>query len=461
MKLSKSAAAMLIVALAAGYGLYWTGLQRGRAVPASASATPNAAATANKKPLYWHDPMYPAQKFDKPGKSPFMDMQLVPVFASDGDGDGGHGGVGISPDMQQNLGVRTAAVVRGALAQSVVAVGSVAYDERAVALVQARSNGYVERLYVKAPFDTVKEGQPLLALYVPDWVAAQEEFLSARRLQGGGAEDLVDAARQRMRLAGMNDEQIRQVETSAVVQARVTVAAPAGGVVSELDARVGMTVAAGTPLLRINGLATVWLLADVAEGAAARVQPGATVEARAPALPGVVFKGRINAILPQVDAATRTLKLRIELANPGARLLPGMFTTVTVTPADSREVLLVPSEAVIQTGTRSVVMMAQPHGQFLPVDVETGAEANGQTEIRRGLALGQQVVVSGQFLIDSDASLRGTATRMNAAPAGATPSTAPPTSPTSPTPPTAPAPPISSTAPAPPAPRANAEGAAR
>ena len=417
-KTQLAAAGILLTAIAAGYGLYWLGLQRGRTMqpsaPAAMSSKPNSAAAASKQPLYWHDPMYPTQKFDKPGKSPFMDMQLVPVYGGDGSGD--DSAVAISPSIQQNLGVRTAAVSRGKLAPALVAVGSVAYDERDVALVQARSNGYVERLYVKAPFDPVKKGQPLLALYVPDWVAAQEEFLSAKRLQGSGTEALVDAARQRMRLSGMSDEQIHDVEASGTVRARITVTAPSSGVVSELDARVGMTVASGAALFRINGLATVWLLADIPESAAARVAPGAAVEARTPALPGTVLKGRVNAILPQLDAATRTLKVRIELANPGGRLVPGMFATVNVTPADSNEVLLVPSEAIIQTGTRSVVMTAQANGEFLPVNVETGAEANGQTEIRSGLSLGQQVVVSGQFLIDSDASLRGTTTRMSAAP---------------------------------------------
>jgi len=409
----------LVAVIAAGYALYATGVRHGRNMaPATPSPASNGPIPTSKQPLYWHDPMYPAQKFDKPGRSPFMDMQLVLVY---GDSGGDDGAVAISPRVQQNLGLRTAAVTRGKLAPALVVVGSVAYDERDVALVQARANGYVERLYVKAPFDAVKKGQALLELYVPDWIAAQEEFLSARRLQGAGVDGLADAARQRMRLAGMDDEQIRQVETSGKVQARTTVFAPAGGVVAELDARVGMTVASGAALLRINGLATVWLLADIPESAAAGVRPGAAVEARTPALPGTIFKGRVNAILPQVDAATRTLKLRIELANPAGRLLPGMFATVNITPADGAEVLQVPSEALIQTGTRSVVMTARADGKFLPVDVQTGAETNGLTEIRSGLALGQRVVVSGQFLVDSEASLRGTAARMDDAPAAALP----------------------------------------
>lgn len=418
MKNTRFAAVALLVAvavIAAGYALYAIGVRHGRNMPSTAPRlASNGPAPTAKQPLYWHDPMYPAQKFDKPGKSPFMDMQLVPVYGDSGGGD--DGAVAINPRVQQNLGLRTAAVTRGKLAAALLASGSVAYDERDVALVQARANGYVERLYVKAPFDPVKKGQALLDLYVPDWVAAQEEYLSARRLQGAGVEGLVDAARQRMRLAGMDDEQIRQVEASGKVQARTTVFAPVGGVATELDARVGMTVMSGAALLRINGLATVWLLADLPESAAAGVRPGAAVEARTPALPGTIFKGRVNAILPQVDAATRTLKLRIELANPAGLLAPGMFATVNITPADGAEVLQVPSEAIIQTGTRCVVMTAQANGKFLPVDVETGAEANGLTEVRSGLSLGQKVVVSGQFLVDSEASLRGTATRMSDAP---------------------------------------------
>ncbi|HET9651850.1 MAG TPA: efflux RND transporter periplasmic adaptor subunit, partial [Usitatibacter sp.] len=147
----------------------------------------------------------------------------------------------------------------------------------------------------------------------------------------------------------------------------------------------------------------------------AQVRPGALVEARAPAFPGVTFKGRVSAILPEVSAATRTIKARIEVANPQGRLVPGMFATVNLAPAAKREAVLVPSEAVIQTGKRNVVMLAQGDGRFLPVDVEIGTEANGQTEIRKGLEPGQKVVLSGQFLIDSEASLKATSTRMGEA----------------------------------------------
>ncbi len=221
--------------------------------------------------LYWHDPMVPGQKFDKPGKSPFMDMQLVPVYA---DGGGDEGKVTISPRVQQNLGVRVAEVTTGVLAPALEAVGSVAYNERDVAVVQARANGYVERLLVRAPLDPVRKGQPLAELYVPDWVAAQEEYLSVRRMAGTGLDTLVDAARQRMRLAGMSEEQIRLVESTGKVHPRLTVTAPTGGVVAELSAREGMTVMSGAPLFRINGLGTVWVNAEVPESQAAPGAPG-------------------------------------------------------------------------------------------------------------------------------------------------------------------------------------------
>ncbi|MGH8806428.1 MAG: efflux RND transporter periplasmic adaptor subunit, partial [Noviherbaspirillum sp.] len=403
---------------------YSIGMNQGMKMAAPA-ATGNAPATnaqdggtvdpgTGKKVLYWHDPMVPGHKFDKPGKSPFMDMQLVPVYADDA---GDEGKVSISPRVQQNLGIRTAEVTKGNLAPAVEAVGSVAYNERDVAVVQARSNGYVERLYVRAPLDAVRKGQPLVQLYVPDWVAAQEEYLTVKRMQVPGAEEMLDAARQRMRLAGMTDDLIRLVESSAKVQPRMTITAPVGGVVAELAVREGMTVMSGAPLFRINGLDTIWVNADVPENLSAQLRPGNAVEARTPSLPGTVLKGKVSAILPEVNAATRTLKARVELPNPGHRLVPGMFATINFTPASRKDVLMVPTEAVIQTGKRSVVMLAQGEGKFAPVDVEIGAEANGRTEIRNGLEAGQKVVVSGQFLIDSEASLKGTATRMSDMPA--------------------------------------------
>jgi Cu(I)/Ag(I) efflux system membrane fusion protein len=416
---------------AVGYGAYRAGMNHRMQSSDGATVTATQSTTGAQKPgdidpatgkkvLYWHDPMVPGQKFDKPGKSPFMDMQLVPMYA-DGGRAGDAGTVTINSRVQQNLGVRVAEVKSGSQTSTMEAVGSVAYNERDVAVVQARSNGFLERLYVRAPLDPVRKGQPLAELYVPDWVAAQEEYLSAKRIDArsdaanlGG---LADSAKQRMRLAGMSDAQIAAVVAGGKVQARVTITSPIGGVVGELTAREGMTVIAGAPLFRINGLSTVWVNAEVPEVAAAQVRPGNAVEARTPAVSGAVFKGKVSAILPEVNPATRTIKARIELANPGGRLVPGMFATVSFAPATRNDVLLIPSEAVIQTGKRSVVVVAQGDGKFAAVDVEVGLDSKGQTEIRKGLQAGQNVVVSGQFLVDSEANLKASTTRMGDMPA--------------------------------------------
>lgn len=397
------------VVAATGYGAYRAGLHRGMGSERTESAI---ADTGGRKILYWHDPMVPEQKFDKPGKSPFMDMQLVPVYVDNTD----DGSVHISSQVQQNLGVRTAQAVLGTLSAAVEVVGSIAYNERDVAVVQARNAGYIETLRVRAPLDPVRKRQVLAELYVPDWVAAQEEFLSARRIAQSGldelAQSLVDGARQRMRLAGMSEMQIREVEDTGNVHARISVTAPIAGVVSELGAREGMTIAPGTMLFRINGLSTVWVNAEVPESQAAQVAAGNAVQARARAVEGMAFQGRVGAVLPEVNLATRTLKARIELANPGGRLTPGMFVTVNLAPANRPPSILVPTEAIIRTGTRSVVVLAREDGGFKPVEVDVGLESAGRSEIRKGLEAGQKVVVSGQFLIDSEASLRGTATRM-------------------------------------------------
>ena len=427
-----------------GYGLYALGMKRAMSstgLPAASSVAPGTAQAPaaagpqsvaqgeeatrrhisagikagdtdpanDRKILFYQDPMVPGNKFDKPGKSPFMDMMLVPVYA---DGDSDQGKVTVSARIQQNLGVRTAAVTQGTLSPQLAAVGSIAFNERDQVIVQARATAYVERLHVRATLDLVAKGQPLIDLYVPDWVAAQEEFLAVRRMQGPGLDSLVDGARQRMRQAGMSDAQIQTVEASGQTRARITLAAPIGGVVTELLAREGMTVMPGATLFRINGLSKVWANAEVPESQAALLRPGARVQARSAAAPDTTFGGKVQAILPDVNPATRTLKARVELANPGNRLIPGMFVQMQFMDKRVDNVLLIPTEAVIQTGKRSVVMLAEDGGKFRPVDVETGLESAGQTEIRRGLQAGQRVVVSSQFLIDSEASLKGVEARL-------------------------------------------------
>jgi Cu(I)/Ag(I) efflux system membrane fusion protein len=404
--------AVVFTAAGVAGGIWWAHRSVGRAGAADAS-------DPGKKVLYWHDPMVPGQKFDKPGKSPFMDMQLVPVYA---DGDAPASGVKVSPQLAQNLGVRTAIAEKGRLAKSVDVVGAVAFDERAVHVVQARTSAFVEQLLVRAPLDPVQRGQPLARLFVPEWAGAQQEYLALEASRIEGAAELARAARNRLLLLGMTEEQVESVDREGKPVTRMTIVSPADGVVGELAAREGMNVMAGAALFRINGLATVWVNLDVPEAMAGAVRPGAALSATVPAYPGETFKGRVSAVLPEVNATTRTIRARVELANPGAKLKPGMFAAVAIQPAAVRDSVLVPSEAVIVTGERSVVIVDRGSGRYEPVTVKIGAEEGGRTEIVEGLQGGEKIVASGQFLIDSEASLRGVERRFS--PAAASPSAA-------------------------------------
>lgn len=359
--------------------------------------------------LYYHDPMMPGKKFEAPGKSPFMDMMLVPAYGSS-TGSGATadtGTVTISPRAQQNLGIRVGEVVRKEIAAEVSAIGTVTWNERTEVTVQARATGFVERLHVRAALDPVTKGDPLLDLYVPEWVAVQEEYLSLRRMGGRDIDELVAAARQRMRQVGMTDRQIQRIEKTGELQARLQLTAPISGVVTELLVRGGSTVMPGAPLMRINDLTTVWAEAAVPESQVNLLAAGSPVRATAPALPGETFKGEVQTLLPEMDPTTRTRRARVELANPESELVPGALVEMTLQAPEVRSALMVPTEALIRTGMRTLVMLAEEEGSYRPVAVDTGAETDGFTEIRAGLQAGQRVVLSGQFLLDSEASLRG------------------------------------------------------
>ncbi len=365
---------------------------------------------------YYYDPMLPDRHFDAPGKSPFMDMMMVPAYEADA-ALGDTGTVVLSARISQNSGIRTAVVAEGSLTPRVRAVGTIAWNEREAVVLQARQTGFVEALHVRAEFDSVVAGQPLVELYVPDWVALQEEYLVLSRMQGMELEPLLDAARMRMRQAGMDDEQIQKVIESGEVHPRVTLSAPFAGVVSELGVREGMTVMPGMTLFRLNGTATVWAEAEVPESQAALLQEGAQTTARTPSVPGKVFAGTLQSLLPQLDLVLRTRKARIELANPDGLLVPGMFLQMELDGNKLDDALLIPSEALIVTGNRSVVMLAGDEGAYYPVEVTSGTEYEGQTVIVSGLSAGQRVVTSGQFLLDSEASLRGLEARLQQEPA--------------------------------------------
>lgn len=375
-------------------------------LPKCAQAVGNTADSVQSgaKPLYWYDPMHPNEHFDKPGKSPFMDMQLVPRLAGEENSTPIPGSVEVDPRVVQNLGVRLASVERGRLARLVDSVGLVSVDEHRIQAVQVRASGWVEQLAVRAAGDSVRRGQLLAAVYSPDLLAAQDELLIAVGSEDAG---LLEAARSRLSLLGMADTQIARVEKTRKAERRVNYFAPFDGYVMQLGVRQGAAAATDTTLFQLAELNTVWINAEVPEAQAAWLKVGDHAEAMVPALPGEHFAARIDYIYPELTTATRTLKMRLVVENRRGRLRPGMFAGVRLVGAPREDALVVPSEAVIKTGTRSVVIVADDTNHFHPTLVQVGAEYAGNSEILAGLSAGQQVVSSGQFLIDSEASLRG------------------------------------------------------
>jgi Cu(I)/Ag(I) efflux system membrane fusion protein len=399
-RLLAGAAILAVIAGLGGYGVAKLTLPATPIV-----STPEAE---GRKALYYYDPMVPAQHFDKPGKSPFMDMQLVPRYGDEGGQVGqAPAGVRIDPAALQNLGVRLATVERGAFAQTIDAPGTLDFNQRDVAIVQARAAGFVQRVYARAPGDVVAAGAPIADLLIPTWGGAQAEYLAVART---GDPPLEAAARQRLRLLGMSDDVISEVARTGRPRTIVTITTPVGGAIQTLDVRKGMTVAMGQTLAQVSGLGTVWLNASVPEAVGGQVRVGQTVRAELAAFPGETFTGRVSAILPATQAESRTLQVRVELPNRGGRLRPGMFATVHLG-GESHPSLSVASEAVIRTGKRTLVMLAGAGGRFQPVEVQVGREQGDRTEILAGLEEGQKVVASGQFLIDSEASLAGVQAR--------------------------------------------------
>lgn len=394
--LAAAAAGLLTVGLGAGY--WWA--QRHTGHDLKQAATPIASQT-ERKVLYWYDPMVPDQHFDKAGKSPFMDMQLVPKYADEVAGEG----VRIDAGLQQNIGIRTAPVEFGRLTSTVRVPGTLTWDLRQESVVSARVEGVVSRVQVKAPYTEVTRGQPLASLLAPSWSSALAEAQALRQAQSASARELQLAAQQRLRVLGVPGGMARD--------GSVTLSAPRHGVVTEVLAREGQTVMPGTPLFRINGTDTLWLEAAIPQASAMALRPGTPVEAVVSAAPGQTFVGEVEALLPLVDTTSRTQRARIVLRNPGNVLAPGMFAEVTLQPQAGAAVPLVPTEALIATGADSRVIVQDADGSFLPVRVRAGRSSGGRTEILAGLTGREKIVVSGQFLIDSEASLSGALERLD------------------------------------------------
>ena len=386
--------AVAVTACVAASAGYLAG--RHQSVPAESSQPSQA-----RKVLYWYDPMVPDQRFDKPGKSPFMDMPLVAKYADDAPVDGG---VRISAQQQQNLGMTTAKVERRPLGSAFSAFATVTTDERAMQIVPSPAAGVVEKLFVRAPQQWVKKGEALAQLWIPQWTSAQQEYLAVRQL---GDSELTRAARERLALQFMPQEVIRAVERSAKAQTRLIIRAARDGYVTKLDTREGAQVAATQTLFELASLDPVWLVVDYPQSQAQALTVGSEVAATSESWPGERFHGRVSELLPQLASATRTLQARIVLNNPQQKLKPGMFLTVTQSEgAQQPAVLTIPEEAVIESGRASRVLLATGEGHFRAVNVTPGRRAQGWREILSGLQEGDEVVTSGQFLIDSEASLR-------------------------------------------------------
>ncbi len=392
-------AGVLALALVAGGGGYWIGHRSGSA------ATEAGSAQGGRKVLYWYDPMVPAEHYDNPNSLSSMGMKTIPKYA-DAAPDTGPG-VSVDAAAKQSLGMRVVAAEMGVLPLDLTVTGTIDFDQRDVAIVQARSGGFVAGVYARAPGDVIAAGAPIADLQLPEWGGAQGEFLAVKRL---GRADLTAAARQRLRLMGMTDALIGEVERSGQTNGTVTTRSPIGGVIQTLDVRAGMTLTAGQSLAQVSGIGTVWLNAAVPEAQAGLARIGQSASATLAAFPGETFAGRVTAILPTAQPDSRTLTVRIELSNRGGRLRPGMFAQVAFA-GDGKPTLQVPSEAVIRTGTRTLVMLALPDGRYRPAEVRIGREGGGKTEVIAGLAAGEKVVASGQFLLDSEASLTGVAAR--------------------------------------------------
>jgi len=396
------------------------GAHEGMTMPGEAS--PPAEAGGEREVLYWRAPMDPNYTSDRPGKSP-MGMDLVPVYADEAVAGGG---IRVSRSFLQNFAVRTAMVHRGTLPVSIRTVGILAHNEERVVSVQTKYEGWIERASVNNVGETVTRGDVLFEIYSPQLVTTQREFLGAmeylERLREGGAypeaieraRSLLEAARERLLYWDMTGEQIDALAESGTVPRTVTVFAPATGFIVDKigDSMEGLKLSPGMTVLKIADHSTLWAETEFYEDDLRHVHEGQAVVVEADAFPGREWRGRILFFRPAVNPQTRTLTAFVEVANPHLLLRPKMYVNVAVRTSGAADVVMVPAEAVLHSGTRTVVIVARGGGIFEPRDVVPGTESGGMVEIASGLDAGETVVVSSQFLIDSDANLRAAITQL-------------------------------------------------
>ncbi len=388
---------------------------------------PIATAAGERKPLYYVDAMHPWYKSDKPGIAPDCGMTLKPVYAGEQSEYEGHnlppGSVQITPEKQQLIGVEYGTAGYETTTDSIRAAARVTLDETRIAKVQAKLEGWIDQVFVDFTGKLVQKGDPLLAIYSPEALATQQEFLLAMKAQHqmrdnpvhemlGSTENLVAAARKRLELWDISDAQIDQIGRTGETLKNLTLYAPITGFVMDRNAYPKQRVNADTVLYTVADLSTVWVVADVFEYEVAGVRLGQAATLKLDYLPGRVFRGRVSYILPQVDPATRTLKVRIQFDNAGFALKPDMYGQVELQTGGARR-LVVPQSAVLNSGDRQVVFVDRGNGFFEPRNVQIGEQTDGRIEIRSGLKPGERIVTSGNFLIDSESQLKA------AAPAGA------------------------------------------
>lgn len=360
------------------------------------------------QPLYWVAPMDPDYRRDGPGKSP-MGMDLVPVYAGSGAAGAGPGTIQVTAAVLNSLGVRTARAGRRPLESVIRTVGYVQYDEDRLIHIHPRVTGWVEQLHVKATGDPVAAGQALYELYSPELVNAQEEMLLALNRDSAR---LLRAAEDRLRALQLSDQFIDRLRRSRQVRQTVTFHAPQAGVVDRLDIREGFYVQPGTTLMSIGALEKVWVEAEVFERQAALVRPGMPASMTLEYHPGREWSGKVDYVYPALDEQTRTLRVRLRFDNADGALRPNMFARVVLRAGEDEAVLQVPREAVIRTGSQDRVVLALGEGRFKSVMVKVGRRDEHGAEILAGVRPGDQVVISAQFLLDSESSRRSDFQRM-------------------------------------------------
>jgi len=397
-KITTAAVVIATLAFGVGLGRWWPG----------ESDVVETTSSGEREILYWKAPMDPNYRSDEPGKSP-MGMDLLPVYADEVDGTD-PALVSIDPSIVSNLGVRIGPAEHSPLSRRINTVGYVSYDEETVHHVHSRVEGWIENLSVTATGDPVTQGQVLFELYSPTLVNAQEEYLAVLKSRDTA---LHKASSDRLAALGVTPEEIKRLDSERTVRQRLRVRANSDGVVAQLGVRHGMYVTPATEIMSIADLDRVWVQVEIFERQSAWVAAGQRAEVKLDYLPGERWQGNVDYVYPELNANTRTLQARLRFDNATTALRPNMFASVTIfgTPTDT--VVHVPREALIRGGTVDRVVLALGDGRFRSQAVVPGIESGDRVEIRAGVAPGDRVVVSGQFLIDSESNIGSALTRLD------------------------------------------------